>query len=592
MAWVNQLANDPAFANSIEWQRVQEEHKKWAESQTSLGPVAAIVVSVVVGMAVGPVAAQAGTGASGAAASAGLGTTISAGVGSAVQIGVTALASQAAVSFVNNDGDIGKVLKEMGSSESIKNLATAMVTAGVLQGVSDVLPENLANATNGSAKFSDQLQRQLIDGAAKAVVRSAINGTSLEDELRAGLTGALLNTVAAQSAYGIGGLKDSGDINAFTQNVLHAIAGCAVGAVRADKASGCGAGALGAVIGELTASTLGRDEYGNVLPGAVEMTQVLAVIAGAVAGLDANGIYIAAASSANAAINNALSMRGSTKLKSDLRACSSGTDKSCDVDKLREEMTRDTDKQTARIKSACSSSGSLDNCTALANSANLTLNNLIEASFYANTPEKRALMDDLISRQLTDMSEMYEALAKQQASAGFADLLRTAIAGALPMVGPGVGSMLGTKLGGAKSNVVQVPSTPDGQSNQNAASGAGNGPTAAAGVIASRVNVRTGDANTTGSGIEYAWKKHGGAWGPNKSAFTISKDELKIALQDPLVVNTPAYQSPTSGNFIRTVDMGYPIGIDAKTGGQPTSFMTVITDSKGNLINTFPGKTF
>lgn len=55
MAWVNQLANDPAFANSVEWQRVQEEHKKWAQSQTSLGPVAAIVVSVVVGMVAGPV---------------------------------------------------------------------------------------------------------------------------------------------------------------------------------------------------------------------------------------------------------------------------------------------------------------------------------------------------------------------------------------------------------------------------------------------------------------------------------------------------------------------------------------------------------
>ena len=448
MAWVNQLTSDPALANSVEWQRVQEEHKKWAQSQTTMGPVAALVVSVVVGMVAGPVAAQAGGAATGAATSAGLGTTISAGVGSAVQIGVTAIASRAAVSFVNNDGDIGKVLKELGSSESIKNIATAMVTAGVLQGLSEVLPENLARATNGSAKFGDQLQRQLIDGAAIAVVRSAINGTSLEAELRAALTDALLNTVAAQSAYGIGTLAYNGDINAFTQNVLHAIAGCAVGAVRADNASGCGAGALGAVIGELTASTFGRDEYGNVLPGAVEMTQVLAAIAGAVAGLDANGIYIASASSANAAINNALSMRGSTKLKSDLRACSSGTDKSCDVDKLREEMTRDIDKQTARIKSACGGSGSLDNCTALANSANLTLNNLIEASFYADTPEKRALVDDLIGRQLTDMTEMYEALAKQQSTAGFADLLKTAIAGALPIVGPGIGTMLGTKLGG------------------------------------------------------------------------------------------------------------------------------------------------
>ncbi len=122
--------------------------------------------------------------------------------------------------------------------------------------------------------------------------------------------------------------------------------------------------------------------------------------------------------------------------------------------------------------------------------------------------------------------------------------------------------------------------------------GVNTGLNAAEGVVASRINVRTGDANVTGSGLEYAWKKHGGAWGENKSAFTISKDELKVALQDPLVVNTPAYQSATSGNYIRTVDMGRTVGIDAKTGGQPTNFMTVITDSKGNLVNTFPGRTF
>lgn len=115
---------------------------------------------------------------------------------------------------------------------------------------------------------------------------------------------------------------------------------------------------------------------------------------------------------------------------------------------------------------------------------------------------------------------------------------------------------------------------------------------AADGVVASRINVRKGDPNITGSGLEYAWKKHGGGWGENKSAFTITKEELKSTLQDPLVVNTPAYKSATTDNYIRTVDMGRPVGIDAKAGQQPTNFMTVITDSKGNLVNVFPGKTF
>lgn len=115
---------------------------------------------------------------------------------------------------------------------------------------------------------------------------------------------------------------------------------------------------------------------------------------------------------------------------------------------------------------------------------------------------------------------------------------------------------------------------------------------AAEGVVASRINIRTGDPQVTGSGLEYAWKKHGGDWGSNKSSFTISKDELTAILQDPLVVKTPAYLSHTSGNYIRTIEVGINIGIDAKSGGLPTSFMTIITDAKGNLVNTFPGKTF
>ncbi|WP_329038591.1 DUF637 domain-containing protein [Pseudomonas aeruginosa] len=155
-------------------------------------------------------------------------------------------------------------------------------------------------------------------------------------------------------------------------------------------------------------------------------------------------------------------------------------------------------------------------------------------------------------------------------------------------LGVEVGLAIDGGLAGAGKGVV----TDGAKGSAAGAAEANNALSAAEGVVASRVNVRTGAANVTGSGLEYAWKKHGGAWGDNKSAFTISKNELKVVLQSPQVVKTPAYQSPTSGNFIRTVDMGRPIGIDAKAGGQPTNFMTVITDSKGNLVNTFPGKTF
>lgn len=130
-------------------------------------------------------------------------------------------------------------------------------------------------------------------------------------------------------------------------------------------------------------------------------------------------------------------------------------------------------------------------------------------------------------------------------------------------LGVEVGLAIDGGLAGAGKGVV----TDGAKGSAAGAAEANNALSAAEGVVASRVNVRTGAANVTGSGLEYAWKKHGGAWGDNKSAFTISKNELKVVLQSPQVVKTPAYQSPTSGNFIRTVDMGRPIGIDAKAGG-------------------------
>ncbi|EOI7706831.1 hypothetical protein AB7Y49_11285 [Providencia vermicola] len=109
-------------------------------------------------------------------------------------------------------------------------------------------------------------------------------------------------------------------------------------------------------------------------------------------------------------------------------------------------------------------------------------------------------------------------------------------------------------------------------------------------ITQSRVNVRVGDGST-GSGLDYAWKKHGGEWGANKSHFTVTKDELKVILQSDTVVKSPVIYSQTTDNYMHFVDMGRPIGIDAKSGGNPTSTMTVITDKHGNLVNTFPGKT-
>lgn len=105
-----------------------------------------------------------------------------------------------------------------------------------------------------------------------------------------------------------------------------------------------------------------------------------------------------------------------------------------------------------------------------------------------------------------------------------------------------------------------------------------------------RINLRIGDPSVKSSGLEYALKNHGGS-GPNsKSQFTVTRNRLKQILGRDDVIKSPIWRSGTSGNYIREVDVGEIVGnIPVNKGGTPTSVITVITDVKGNLVNTFPG---
>jgi filamentous hemagglutinin len=315
MGWVEQLDNDPKFKGKIDWQRVDEVHKNWNYDKQGLTPEGGAIVTLVVayltagaasgvGAAAGDAAGTAATGGVAALGEGGFiaagGTTISAAVGGAVTAGISALASQAAVALINNQGDIAGALHDLGSSGNVKNLLTAIVTGGVL-GTMDLDPTGAPTPGGGAQPFVDQLRHNLIAGAARAVVGTAVNGGSFEKSLKDNLKNALLDTAAAQAAYAIGDLTtNEGTLNDFTNKVAHAIAGCMVGAVRVDNAGGCGAGALGAAVGELAAQAYGRQ---------VDTTQFAAVVGGlavALTGGDAAQINLGSQAGSNAAANNYL----------------------------------------------------------------------------------------------------------------------------------------------------------------------------------------------------------------------------------------------------------------------------------------------
>lgn len=163
-----------------------------------------------------------------------------------------------------------------------------------------------------------------------------------------------------------------------------------------------------------------------------------------VVGLDAEQINIAASAGANAAANNALSIRGSTKLMTSLRSCSGASQAPCDVAALREELSKDAQRQSERVDAACGGGGNMAQCVALASSSSMSLNFLLGASSFADTAEKQALVSDMLGQQINDMTKLFDALSTQQAAAGVTETLGAAITASLQMAGA-IGVPLGSR---------------------------------------------------------------------------------------------------------------------------------------------------
>ena len=408
MAWVNQIANDPKLAGKVDWTKIEEAHSQWDYKQQGLTPAAAAVVTLVVayftagaasglGAAAGESAAvAAGEGVAmaggGAFVSAGAGVAISSVVGGAVTAGVAALAGQAAVAVINNKGDIGGALNDLGSSANVHSLLTAIATGGVLGGL-NLNPTGLPTEGTGAQKFMDQLGQNLQAGAAKAVIGTAINGGSLEDSLKSNLKNALLDTMAAQSANAIGDITaGDGTLDKFTNKVAHAIAGCAVGAARTDTSGGCGAGAIGAAVGEMAAEAYGRQTDTTAFAAMVSAIAVDAT------GASAAEINLASQAGANAAANNYLNhirpsmLRLSEKEQYDaaVASCATGDKAACTK---RTELAILSERRDQQLAQACVGS-SPDLCNSLAKDA-MAMGNVVYGTqgglVYANSPTATSL---------------------------------------------------------------------------------------------------------------------------------------------------------------------------------------------------------
>ncbi|MBW3927141.1 S-layer family protein [Neisseria meningitidis] len=336
---IEKLAKQPEYAylkqlqvaKNINWNQVQLAYDRWDYKQEGMTPAAAAVVVIVVtvltyGALSAPAAAgtagAAGAGAGGAAAGTAAGTGVAA--GTAATTGVAAgtsaaaittaagkaalasLASQAAVSLINNKGDINHTLKELGKSSTVRQAATAAVTAGVLQGISGL---NTQAAEAVSKHFhspaAGKLTANLINSTAAASVHTAINGGSLKDNLGDAALGAIVSTVHGEVASKI---KFNLSEDYIAHKIAHAVAGCASAVANKGK---CRDGAIGAAVGEMVGETLldGRD-VGKLLPQ--ERQKVIAysqIIAGSAVALVKGDVNTAANAATVAVENNSLLAR-------------------------------------------------------------------------------------------------------------------------------------------------------------------------------------------------------------------------------------------------------------------------------------------
>ena len=255
LAWLGELAK----RDDVDWQKIELASQNWDYQRAGLTREGAAVVVIVVTILTWGAASAAGNAVAGSAGltttttAAGVTTTTLTATGAAVSAataaGITTLASQAAVSLINNQGDIGKTLQDLGSKESVKQLVTSMLTAGITQGVTSAF--NLSTGTQlANASFTDRFATYATKAAVSAGVQSAVYGTPLSETAKT----ALINSLAQSLTSQIGDWGKGSEV-IVAKAVAHAVVQCAAASVQNKD---CGSAALGAAVAEAISPLLDK----------------------------------------------------------------------------------------------------------------------------------------------------------------------------------------------------------------------------------------------------------------------------------------------------------------------------------------------
>ncbi|WP_221179012.1 DUF637 domain-containing protein, partial [Pseudomonas chlororaphis] len=243
LAWLKEAEK----RGDVDWRKVQEVHESFKYSHSGLGQGAMLAIIIIVTvLTAGAASAAVGTaagataGSGSAMAAAGTSAMVQAGTATAVSAAgwgnvaatamITSAASGAAISTINNRGNLGAVVKDVTSSDSLKSYAAAGVSgglAGANVGARLAVNSALKTVVNGG-KFKDNLGQAAV-GLAADMLTGAIY-----EKVGDSLVGSGLPTKVAVHAI-VGGLIGEAAGGDFATSALAAGANKALIQMVGDK---------------------------------------------------------------------------------------------------------------------------------------------------------------------------------------------------------------------------------------------------------------------------------------------------------------------------------------------------------------------